>query len=641
MRYIDRHSLGLELYFSDETLNLTGLRECTPETLKERLQAAPERSRAALSAQITAKLLSLGRFVPTAFELLPESIRLWTSAQYKGRYSSTEHLMTFFDWFMKLQSCNVQQRVNRISEIKNLSAHLDTPYEAVFTEFFSLGTQRVIITKESDSITITSAEREWGQLSFKFGGCTDLSVCVFPLPGYIFAAEGYIEDNACYHLGLIIDSVFSDDDSAGRILEEESWHELGFSFKDVEVILTEYDVPSRLDRIGTSKFSMVKQCCELLINKCTILGSWSLATEERNLLPIAQYLYGSLGLLSAGDAKGQAAALQLISDAYGNRYGMMLFTNMMDKCKCEALSEPVSKAWDHFDQGKATEILKESRTFAIKLVSMVADGSARLFLFKLSEQFSKMKPEPPDGMFHESAETIALDRIKAVIEPEMERMGFEGTYPHYRRQHRKRMEYISFRLNPVYDKPRHGSLIYNISIAAAQLSPSRCSKLSANGLSLDATNALDCVDESPDIAKYAELASGDDMQAVIMELDILGDEPVLVVDDSAKLTRFIAYAEKQFKWGRIPGKYRKQKKRARRALKNGAPFARTFVDSLPVGVLLSIALLLSYLLYFKEQSFYPLDTVATALIALGAGLALTAVITVLRRHGKSYKLWRY
>ncbi|MBQ4313494.1 MAG: hypothetical protein IJC18_04710 [Clostridia bacterium] len=190
-----------------------------------------------------------------------------------------------------------------------------------------------------------------------------------------------------------------------------------------------------------------------------------------------------------------------------------------------------------------------------------------------------------------------------------------------------------------FDRPRHGVMHYNVSIAAARLSESQCEKYSLVGVQRDRCNALDCQPECYDAACYGELASSDDGQSIPLSVKLSSkNAPFLLEDKSDTLRTFLRYADRQFSRRVLPRAYRKQRIREGRGSRR---FGRAVSASLPVGILTAIAALLCYLFYLRDAELLPVSDIGAIAASVALGALSCILCALLRIHRRSRMLWRF
>ena len=648
MKYIDRYAYALELYLLQNASFLADVADVPSGSMDARLSALPSHVRSLMSKLLSLVLRNLADEHPEAYSHIPSEISERFSKEQKNDISSSDRLLRFAEWFSGLHTKNEQARINRLAELSNFASRISSPELAGAADsFLSLDNQRVMIRLESgendSTVLISSAEREWGQLVFRFDGCTELEGFSCSMPGYMCGFEGIVSPDGSRRVNILLDSSFADSADAehiDRMLSSDHWQELSFSCSGFSLEPRFYDYAGRMQRLGTPRFELAERCCALLVNKYELLGGdGSMTAAERLFLPTACFLDGGYRLIYPVENDTDRQCRELIAGALDNRSAMRSFAALLKKCRRDKLCSLLDRAVEQFENDSLFGAADAAKKFYRQLEKEVSTGAARPLLAELSEQLGGMTADFTGDAYRAPCELAMLDKLRDITAPELERMGFSGDFPHFFRRRGKHIDYLSFMLDTNNFKPHHGKVSYFATVAAAQLPSSACGTLSGMGISPEQTNALDCLPEADGISHYGELAGEDDCQYVRIDVDLFRSSGSITRDESDRLPSYLNIAEHQFRRGRLPIRYRRLRRRMGR--RNSGALLRSINECLPIGVIVVLGLLLAYRFYFAAQPYYSFSASQSAALAVTGGFVATLFAAFVRKWRLSRRLWRF
>ncbi len=639
MKHTDRLAIGLELYFSARSASFSGLKDYSSSDIKDMIENTPDYARYPVAREMHSALCDLLASDLCPRQHIPEDVARIASERSAFRCCGDRPITAFFSWLIDIARRNETDRVERVSGLNTAASCFDTQTSSFIRTGLALNNQRVVITREDDTIRMSFAEREWGRVCIDFTGCeTDAELPPLPMLGYAFSTEAERLGDGCFQFRILVDTLFTDSDYCERLLSSEGWHEVSFICKSARADIVCLDYAGRLERAGTPRAEIIDRVCSALLSKKSILGGGALSPDESSMLPVAELISGTGGLLTEPRSQ-QWQSEQLVLDSLDNRYAMQQLGRLLEDGKCEQLRQYLelsSQARFDDDEHKA---LASARRYASLYEQQLADGSARPLALLLSGRFMDMTGGFDGTTPRCLAEAQTADRVMSTVSDSMKKLRFEGQFPHYRRLKRRNAEYLSFMLLPAADRSRYGVFSFYVSLAAAKISGRRLRQLKEHGIDAQLTNALDCQPEISSVCKYGELASADDGEYVRVDIDMFGSSRQRKLrDDSAQLERYIRIAERQFRFGSIPGSYAAS--RSRKGMMP-SPLPRLFLTSLPLSAVLSLLAVIGWLL---ASGYFPLPGLTISQALGGAAIlcaALNSIITIIRRIHSAGQLWRY
>lgn len=634
MNYMDRRAIGLERFFAQRSDTLSHLDEFSEEELKHRLSLLSYPTRLRLAMTVRRALNDLNKLGGICgSELLP--LHISELAKHSPfTLCKPDCMIIFLDWLRELNLRNERHRMAWISALKIAASRFDSPCRSFLNAFFMLSNQRVFIKKDGNRITLSLAEREWGRVSAVFEGCTADDSPAFPIPGYAIACEADIIPEGGVRFCMLIDTYFGESNFETRLLTDGGWQEFSFTCTEMHLDAQYVDYAENMRRCGIPKADFVDSVCRILLNKRLIMGADNMNSQEHNMMPLISLL-GGLNASDGGDVSSWQGD-ELILDSLDNRYAMENFSKMLRESQCDELSAVIDTAAKHKAEDDDERALRTAKIFYGLLERKIADGTARPLLHRLFTLFCDMSRQNDGSTARMRAARTAAERLRGNVQPYMDKLGFQGDFPHFRRNAHGKSEYISFIIDPNSDKLNEGTMSYSTSAAAAVLNGNfgeHCSKV---GINPDDTTALDCLAEALTVSHYGELCAADPISSPRIDVDLYRDSFEVSLDTTSLLEDHLACIEQQFSEGHISFTNRRYPER----LGAAGAFFRAFIHCSPITVFAALALLGIYLLGGGESAF-GLSNPHALLLVLGGGFLLNCIFSALRCLFCSFKIWRY
>lgn len=630
MNYMDRRAVGLERFFAQRSDTLSHLDEFSEEELEHRLSLLSAPTRLRLAFIIRKALNDLNKL---GGELLPQEISALAGLS-PFTLRKPRSMIIFLKWLRELNLRNEQQRVLWTSAMKTAASRFDDSCRSFISAFFMLSNQRVFIKKDGDRITLSLAEREWGRVSAVFEGCESENTPPFPLPGYAVACEAEALSDGIVRFSFLIDTYFGEGCFEERLISAHGWQELCFTCTGMKLDAQCVDYAENMRRCGIPKADFIDSICRIILNKRVILGTDGLNSLERSMISTISLLGGMIAS-SDGDLPAWQSE-ELIFDALDNRYAMENFSRMLNESQCGELCVIIDAAARRKAEENNDSALRAAKLFHELLERKIADGSARPLLHKLFSIFCEMSRLNDGTTARTRAARTAAERLRGNVQPIMDKLGYNGDFPHFRRNAHGKAEYVSFIIDPNSDRLHKGIMSYSASAAAAELDGSfgeRCGQL---GIKPEDATALDCLAEALTVSHYGELCPLDANHSPQIDINLYHNSFEITHDSTALLEEHLACIEQQFSKGRISLENRRYPER----LGAAGAFFRAFIHCSPITVFAALALLAVYLLGGGETSF-GLSNPHALLLVLGGGFLLNCVFSAVRCIFCSFKIWRY
>lgn len=634
MKYVDRFSLGIERFFEDKSQMISNIRDFSADEIVLRLAAAPYRVRFSLAHIISdgiSQLIESGREVR---ERIPAEVERLSLIGNTLEPVSVKKLEPFFEWITDILRENEQGHVRWLAAARDAASRMDDVSGEFLVAFTSLINQRVVLKRHGDGIVMTTAEREWGRADLFFPNvCFSVSEPEFPIMGYLFCMETDAVSDNDFRIRMMMDTEFSDEPYVGRMLQDRDWLSVDFSSGKPSLELTEYDYISRLRQAGTPRSEIIEVTNSLLLSKLAMVGNGGLRPSERDMIPLAKLLHGSIGLIRETDENITSRCGELVCEALENRYAVSGIRSLLSSCDCSRLIKELDSAVDACFDDDTETALKEAKKFARVYLEQIESGTARRLLYKIEQRMIDMMPSECSGSIYYEIEKKISERIENTVSKKLADSGFIGNYPHYTRKKDDRLEYISFVLRSDNYSTKMGNITYNVVLAVGKTASGSSNKFSPLGVPIDVPNALDCVPEMNSTSMYGEIAGDYDDIRVNISVNIFKADDIFVSDELDKLSALIDIAEREFSGKGIDREYKKQRKAAARTRRL---ILRATLDNAHIGIVAAMLILVCYMLFAKE--FISLAPAIIAALAFGAFLPFA--IAVVLYFVRSNHIWR-
>ncbi|MBQ4313692.1 MAG: hypothetical protein IJC18_05710, partial [Clostridia bacterium] len=358
MEYTHRKSMGLALFFSRKSRIFADLRSVTIECVTERLSQMTAHMRLTLARLIKASLSELAAAGHDLRELVSEDIAAMRDMSARA-LSSKDAMLPFLDMLIRLFAVNEQNRVAQLSALRGAASRFDSLSRSFLDNFFTLGNQRVFISLDADTMTMTTAHRGWGYVTAHFEGCRFDNLPAMPMPGYAFALEAVPSPDGRIQFNMLIDTRFGSDDYCDRLLSEDGWQEISFSCDNFRADPCFVDYVARLHDIGTPRVEILKEAYSALVNKHSLLGGDALTASERDILPVASLMRGLLALHDSHNQPHERTEYEVeVLEAFDNRYAMRRFMTLLSECHCHEFSLLLERARELYSSEKYKDAIK-------------------------------------------------------------------------------------------------------------------------------------------------------------------------------------------------------------------------------------------------------------------------------------------
>lgn len=637
MKYIDRRAIGIELFFADKSQITSRLNDYSAEEIIERLDSAPYRVRYSIGRLVGDSLSELLRFGRPTARLVPDNVVKLANAASVPELFCHGQLKDFFVWLKDLQLENERSRISWLASLRDTASRLDAECGGFLVAFSSLINQRVVVKSENGGLLMTVAEREWGKASLFFPDCSHISNHPTPLMGFLFWLEGDALEDGQFQFSLLIDTEFSSSDYTNRLLEDDNWTTLRFRCAKPELRFEQYDYIGRMCKNGTSRVELCERGCELLLSKSAIMGGEALSPEEREIIPLCKLMHSVNGLMDGCSDSEETTFRSMAFEALDNRYALDGIRKLFTDCGCAKLLTHFDLAIERHQAEDFDGCIKELRRMGAAYDGLISCGEARMLMYQLERRFLSLYRDRRLCGWQDCAEELVRLRVCGAIEPALDRMNFEGEFPHYSRRADDSVQYISVIIAPLSDRPKHGVAPYSVTLAAARTSGAG---LKSSCVPAAAANALDCCEESSEVSDYAELCSEADGRVLEISVDIFAPGgPAVCKDESGELAHCLALVENELRGKGLPRKYRRARMHAARSTH---PFLRALADKLHIALITTIALIGAYILWGKSMPI-PAGTrpASIALAAAGIGILSALIPGAVSYIRKSRHLWRF
>lgn len=660
MKYIDRKSLGVELFLASRSVIFTRNNELSADELMERLRFEPLHTRARVVNDVRNALLVLKSDKYDVADILPEEV-----AALSNREVNIEHvggMKPFFTWLNTLWRDNDHARSNWLNSLKSAAGAIGG---AAGDCILALGTghnQRMLVRMlENGDVEMSLHERTWGRLKLTFPNAKITKKPEMPLLGFLYLLEAQEQNGEC-SFAITFDTEFAASAGETRPLEKTGWSELEFTCGTPRVSLEPTDYVRSLRLRGVSRFSAVRLAAAVLCEKSEIAGEGLLTMSERAILPLARFLTETK-IISDGGKKGNFRAETRLADLLDNRYAVERIVSMLDDGSIKSVSKTLSGVLDALEEENIEAALDRAVDFSDILDEKVRAGEAGKLIERLYDAFEKASAEDGSDDGREASFRAACAAFDEAVRGELEKMGFTGIFPEYRRVKGRKIDLLTVQRTGDADfsipffaqsdssviseqsgedaaASTDGRIGYRFFVCQAKVRRSGREKKAGTfrGLPEENIGASDLCEEYPQVSRHGSLACVTPGGGVIVCVSIL-DNTCRV--DGTGLKALTDTVRQTLKNRSLSRSMRKNRKKQNRGRKKHSPMLNAFIRFLPASNIMcavtGAAYAAAYYMGYAEN--IPLRTAAIP-IAL-SGIVTAFVASLLYCIIRKNKVWEY
>lgn len=441
VKYIDRFQVGLELYLSQMSTITSPLNENSPEETVEYLKEERFSVQTDFCRQLQSALRRLISDQYDVEELIPARVRALAESQFTP---SPERLLPIFKWISALHLSNKRARVRWLSELNNVSNRIGMEAGHFLQSFSLMTSQRISLIQKGEELVLSMPDRPWGNAKLVFHQAKQEKEEFFPAFGYLFWIEAETREEG-YEFRLCLDTEFSDTLYTDRLLQKKNWMEIEISCSSVHLETELFDYTGNLLENGMGAYECFMICCRELLHKASALGMYALNQGERELLGIAQLLYHT-GILQQMDNRSLFPPLPP-ENLFENRYSFERTASLFQReggLQGERIHKLLLSAIDAYEEGRQKKFEGYLEDFFDFWSHLVKTGLIRRISHSFCRLFAAASKEFEDQPVFSSYLSAVRQALEKSFSPLLERDGFSGKFPHYRRVRKKRAEYLSF-----------------------------------------------------------------------------------------------------------------------------------------------------------------------------------------------------
>lgn len=654
MNYIDRKKLGIELLFSSLSSVTSRMNEITAMETVERLCGQPHRMRKKFAAIINSGIKTITNDPSIDVEsYLNNDIK--ELAQYPVTADTIERLLPFFEWLMEIQRQNSLEMDKSRYSLNDVASHMERTAGEFLRTYSNISGQSVAFARRGDSIVMYAQERMWGRASLVFPDAVTRFSGTFPMLGFLFWVDAEYRDGRCF-FSFIVNVEFGDTDPHRRALQDRNWVRLTFESACPCMEFDVLDYGKTLADAGKCGHDFINGWSSELVFKESIIGTNVLSDKEKDLIPMAQifkiaYQIAEIDETGEMDMCNDMHISDKVLDTLENRYKLDKFKALFQSTGEEELYNKINDAMTAWSCSDFDETSKKIHEFSQLLREKENADTVRPLYKRIITMMCECTAEFNGRSRLFSTYPEAAEKMRSLIEPQLNDMGFEGEFPHYRRRRGKKGEYISVLTADTSEHSMNGRMRYRFELSAAvkKLKTDENGIWTAAGMPFEQTTAEDCRSVSAKNAKFAELGGAYDGVAAVINVDVFDDvkkdDDEEFVDNAAILGRFAGVASDSMKGRRSPRWYRKMRKRAFIHPKHKLTFGTAMLRYMPLGLYITVLLSAAYIIcdrFFDVAGCIPQLTGNMAIgIALAVGMLVTWLCSVLAIRSKKKRIWRY
>jgi hypothetical protein len=518
--------LGLELHFAEISPITSKYNSYNAEETVSRIASElimPQRLR--LCYAIRRKLRELLSSSYNVRELIPPQVVELASLPILGTAEYLSYLIPFFEWLQDLQRDNENARVRRIAAVNDVTARIGGEAGRFVSSFSALTGQVVSVVQKGDDVYISNVNSLWGKASLHLNSAEfEGELPVFGFANWMEADVITMPDGSSgYEFRLTLDTEFSSEAARRRILQNKNWAQVSIRTSKVDFSFELYNYAQRLSLFGEGVNTCLFGSLMSLIQKAAVLGEEALSDCERELLHFAKLLDCYDLLRNQKRRLWLSVREEQLMELVENRFAYQRMLGTLRRLadgSAEGLLKILTAIAENYDSDEP-----ESNAFYLRQVGKLLNRWIALsgelrhlgkgIVKLLGESCTQTELESNvSGVFKKASSSI-----KAELEPCLKEMGFEGSYPNYRRQKGKEAQFITIACNPLSEVPGGGFYRMYFSIKLAKDTLDRKGTI----LNLPYTE-LNASDFERTGRLYTQIADKNDEGADIIQYSYLNNE---------------------------------------------------------------------------------------------------------------------
>ncbi len=645
MKYLNRQRLGIEAFLASKSGMFSRHNELDPDEFISRLKEQPYavRSKVALDVKSAVTELTSGRY--DTGSLIPPHIAALSADQCSA--DRVGKMRPFFVWLQGIWRDNDQARSEWRSQLNTVAKSLNSVAgECILAVSTGYNNQRGLLEQREDGlIELSLHERRWGRLSIRFPQCEVLSEGAVTTLGFMYIVEGELLEGDRYRFDILFDTEFITDDKTIRALRGGAWHQVSFTCGAPEVRLDAVNYALSADIRGASRLETVRYSSEVLCEKASLAGEAMLSAAERTALPAAR-LIASTKILSDKGKSGDLKSEDMLIDLADNRYMFERVADIFEKEKAEPLCRLMGKAIDCMESEDIDGALKNLRILPKLMDDLCSHGHLMPLLVRLHDMMKTAGGCEESESTREQIFRKAAEGFKNAAEPKILKMGFEGTYPHYRRIRHGKAEYITAIIEREPEALEGSDLRYGFSLCASQVKMKRKERKAGvlREIEFEKTIGTDFFNERPEYSNSGIVDCAVKNGFVQVLVDVL--DGTVSQPDGSEIDAMLKCIKRSFNGFALKRPQRLERKKNMDKKTRGKLFLSSFLSAftrlIPTSNLMCVVMAVLYLWGRTQYAAIADIDVRIAIIPI----AFAGIITALARAlfyclRRKRKLWIY
>lgn len=645
MKYLNRQRLGVEAFLAARSGVFSRNNELTPDELITRLRVQPYSVRNKVAQDVKSAIVELtsgkydvGSIIP------PHIIALCEDSCNPERVGK---MRPFFAWLQSLWKDNDLARTEWISRLKAVANDMnDASGECLMAVGTSYNNQRALMEQLDDGcIELSFHERSWGRLSLIFKDCDGFDEQDVPVLGFIYMIEGEPVGDGRFRFEILFDTEFLPKSDAVRALRPDSWRQVSFtcSAPQVELVPINYALAAHLR--GASRLETVRYSSIALCEKLSFAGSAMLSAAERRMLPVAKLISASK-VLAEKDMEIDIRSDSTLTELAENHYVLTQLSDFFESRNALPLSRLLEKITECSDCDDIDGAFKGFKKVPEMMDELCACGELMPFLERFHGEMLNVGECEEVSHSREAVFRSAACCFGEALEERLNKLGFSGEYPHYRRMRRGKAEYVTAIIVRESEMLPDGNLAYGFALCAAQVKTKRAERKKGiiRGIPFEKSCAADFLNERPEYSNSGIVDCLSQSDCAYVDVDII--EAKATLSDESSVDKMVKCVKRAMNGRSLKRAERKARRSRVDKAMSGKEALRSyffaFARFMPTSNIMCVVMMILYL-WGREQ----LDVIAALNVRVALiPIALAGVVTALLRallyclHRRK-KLWMY
>lgn len=463
MKYLNKKLVGAEMYLSTFPLfNKVLSKYSVPQLMGYLSGSFLLRSRLVKSAIEATAHLSSDRFAMA--DLLPDGLLnrlggsnlLGMDSYIFPQVKELGGLKILLKWIGEIARINESNRRNWLMALSHAIDHMPAQPGDFIRNFATLTGSHVTIQKQDNQLILSPATEVWGKTALileQFEATEEL----IPSAGSLFMMECEKTESG-FEFRFLLEQEESNDLVYDRAMSDTGFLPLTVRCQSVSLKTSLDNYTQYYIANGFPRLNAAACCCGDLLHKFSLLGTSGITPAERNILPLCKFL-AAAGILEDKITFKRSDTLML-EDLLQNHYQFGQLCHLVrHDLGDEELAKMLEETLECYDEDGLSLAKSRFRIVLALLRIRLSHAQGLSFFAGTVDLFASVSSSFTGHTGQNGLYRHFDSAFQSTLLPAITKLGFHGTFPHFRRIRGHSADFITFfrigddelPMNPVFD----------------------------------------------------------------------------------------------------------------------------------------------------------------------------------------------